>query len=199
MKIKNTEFELLFKETYNSIFYYALYLCKNEDMAKDVIQDAYCKAYTNIHQLRDIKKFKAWVQKIVKNRVLQIHIEKAKFETIEIDDAYQNTKFASFMVNEDYLPEDLLIRKETKKYIFHLINELSDNYRNVLILFYYYSYSYEDIGDLLNLNIGTVKSRIHRAKKMIYKKLIDKYCNDEKETINSSMGNSILAKLMSRR
>ncbi|MGI6707361.1 MAG: RNA polymerase sigma factor [Clostridia bacterium] len=194
MKIKSTEFERLFTETYNAIFYYALYLCKDEDMAEDVVQDAYCKAYMNIHQLRDIKKFKAWVQKIVKNRVLQIYIEKAKFETIEIDDAYANPKFAPFMVNENYLPEDLLLRKETKRYIFHLINELDDDYRNVLILFYYYSYSYEDIGDLLNLNIGTVKSRIHRAKKVIYKKLIDKYYNDEKEMIHSNKENDVLAK-----
>jgi RNA polymerase sigma factor (sigma-70 family) len=126
--------------------------------------------------------------------VLQIYIEKAKFETIEIDDAYANPNFAPFMVNENYLPEDLLLRKETKRYIFHLINELDDDYRNVLILFYYYSYSYEDIGDLLNLNIGTVKSRIHRAKKVIYKKLIDKYYNDEKEMIHSNKENDVLAK-----
>ena len=119
----------------------------NED-AKDILQETYLTAYQKLNCLNDEKRFKSWIIKIAKNKCNDYYRK-------------QNLDFVS-----DY-DLDLCASKSGINECFELIesiNSLKDNEREILNLYYFAGYSQSDISKMLNIPIGTVKSRLYNAR-----------------------------------
>ncbi len=150
----------------HKLYSYALYLLKHEDAAKDVVQQAFIKAYINLNGFDTSKKFSSWIYRIVHNEAIN-YIKKHRNQMQLTNEAY-DVKDPS--VNVDTLFE----RMEQDEHIQRLVASLPFKYREVLILYFMEERSYEEISDILRIPIGTVGIRILRGKDQL-KQLINEY------------------------
>jgi len=139
---------------------YAKYLVNDDDRAADVVQDAFIKAYTNLNGFNVKRKFSSWIYRIVHNEAINL-INKYKREK----PLFENTVFDSGVnIEKEYT------QKEVRKMTRDCLNDLPLLYREPLGLYFLEDKSYSEISDILRIPIGTVGTRINRAK-LIMKKI----------------------------
>jgi RNA polymerase sigma-70 factor, ECF subfamily len=138
---------------------YALNLIQDKSKAEDAVQDSFIKAFINLNSFDLKMKFSSWIYRIVHNQVMNI-ISKYKKELPLLD----NIDFDS----RKNLEVDLT-KKEIQKRVNKCINKMSVMYSEPLSLYYMEEKSYEEISDILRLPVGTVGTRINRAKIMMKK------------------------------
>lgn len=130
---------------------------------EDILQNAYIKAYKNIHRFDQSMKFSTWLYHIVRNTTIdEIRKQAVRPKLYSIlDEDIPNIFVADENVSMD------MWRQEDKEKIRKAISELPEIYREILTLRYVEDKSYEEIMDIVELPKGTVAARINRAKKMI--------------------------------
>jgi RNA polymerase sigma-70 factor (ECF subfamily) len=136
---------------------YAYNLIKNEDKAVDIVQESFIKAFINLNNFDIEKKFSSWIYRIVHNQAINI-VKKYNKETPLLE----NWDFES----DDNIESDFE-QKEIKENIEKCLKEISLIYSEPLSLYYIDEKSYEEISDILRIPMGTVATRINRAKKLM--------------------------------
>ncbi len=142
---------------------YALYLTADDDQAADVVQEAFIKAFVNLQSFNTKKKFSSWLYRITHNEAMNI-LNRHKQELPILKDI----DFAS-----DIDLEDDFIKKELEGRAQRCLAQMPVIYKEVLTLYYLEEQSYEEISDILRIAIGTVGTRLNRAK-ILMKKLCQK-------------------------
>ncbi|MEW9122657.1 MAG: sigma-70 family RNA polymerase sigma factor [Thermotaleaceae bacterium] len=165
-------------ETYKyRVYKTAYFIMKNEDDAKDIVQDAFITAFSKLEQLREKDKFGSWICTIACNLAKDKYNKKKKEICMEDEEQI-------FLQGREYvslnLPEEILEKKELNAHIREQIQGLKHHYSEILYLYYYCDMSYEEISIALNLNLGTVKTRLFRAKKLLKDSL--KLVQEERES-----------------
>jgi len=155
-------FEKLIIQYEKLIFNVCYRIMGNAEDAKDISQEAIIKIYKNMNKCNDASTFKAWACKIANNACLdELRKRKGKFtQSIDAGDDEIEPQIKS----EILTPEEEFIRKETITEVSFAIQKLSDLYRVLLVLRDIQGLSYEEISQTLDMPIGTVKSRIFRAR-----------------------------------
>ncbi len=149
----------------NKLLRYATHLVNNEEEAKDVVQNSFIKAFVNLNSFNIAKNFSSWIYRIVHNEAMNV-IAKRKYESpIEegFDIADENKRDA----------QNNLEQQEIKEMAHRCFSEMPILYSEPLSLFYLEEKSYEEISDILRIPIGTVGTRINRAK-ILMKKICQK-------------------------
>ena len=159
--------EELIRRVQKNIFTLFSYLTdKRQDIA-DLTQEALLKMAKNIRSLKDITKFKSWLNQIVTN-VFYDYIKKhARDNTLDVD----SDKLTDIKDKIGCTPGEKCLFSEMEKIIKAALLTLPDNLRIVLVLREYEGLSYEDISKVTNTAIGTVKSRISRARTKLQQEL----------------------------
>lgn len=152
-KDKERYFELV-KRYQDKLMRYATYLIHDEQKATDVVQESFIKAYVNLNGFDAKKKFGSWIYRIVHNEAMN----NAKKFIKEIP-LIKNT---DYMSNED--PEIEFSKKEIIENTQKCLDLMPVLYSEPLVLFYMEDKSYEEISDILRIPMGTVATRINRAK-----------------------------------
>lgn len=150
-------FAEIVKRYQNKLLRYANYLLHDEHDADDVVQSAFIKAYINLNSFNINKKFSSWIYRIVHNEAMNILFKNKK--QVSINDELE------FDSGVDM--EDDLIKKELVNMTRSCLDKIPSMYAEPLTLYYLEEKSYEDIGDILRLPMGTVATRINRAKKIM--------------------------------
>lgn len=157
------ELVLMFQDRAYAIAYSVM---GNSHDAMDMTQESFIKAFKNINKFNFKSSFNTWLYKIVKNTCIdQIRKNKRK-KTISIDKAVKVHDGEVFFDIEDSntnIEEDIE-KKEMSKKLYEKLDELSNSHKQVLLLCDIQGYDYKEISDILNLPIGTIKSRISRAR-----------------------------------
>jgi RNA polymerase sigma-70 factor, ECF subfamily len=134
---------------------YAGNLLKDQEKAQDVVQESFIKAYINLNGFNVNKKFSSWIYRIVHNEAMNLIIKNKKQvplnEDIEFDSGINI--------------EEELIRKEMIQHTHSCLEKMPSMYAEPLALFYLEDKKYEEISYILRLPVGTVGTRINRAKK----------------------------------
>lgn len=147
----------IIKRYQKKLINYAYYLLADESMAIDVVQDAFIKAYINLNGFDIKKKFSAWIYRIVHNEA--INWLKRNKKTVPID--YKIDQDNAINIEDEYLKNEII--KQTN----NCLEQMPLIYKEPLVLFYLEEKSYEEISDILKVPIGTVATRINRAKKIM--------------------------------
>ena len=135
---------------YRYQFYIAAYaLLKNEADAEDAVCNAILNGYEHLAQLKNPKKFKSWMLTITKNEALKLCQKRMELPGNE------NV--------EQLLPPTYDSHHE----LWDIVQTLKEEYRIVIVLFYYNDLSLRDISKVLDISIGTVKSRLDRGRKLL--------------------------------
>lgn len=140
---------------------FAYSLTLNQDDAKDLVQETFLKALTNRDKFIHNDNFKAWTFTIMRNTFINNYRKNTKHKVSR--DESEN----SFILNQtkaatNDTPDSNIAVKE----IMYNINQLEEDFRTPLKM-YYEGYKYKEIADILNLNIGTVKSKIFFSRKKL--------------------------------
>jgi len=164
---KQSDIKNLIEEEYNKYYQMLhksayLYL-KNREDAEDIVQDTFLDFFKNREKFRNQSSLYTYLYSIMMNKIKKYYFKKKYFNffkrsVVEYDLKHRNPV-------EDF---------ETKKIIKKSINSLSLKYKSVLILRYYENLSYEEISNILYIKLGTVKSRLWKACKLL-KKSMERY------------------------
>jgi RNA polymerase sigma factor (sigma-70 family) len=150
-------FDLLVEQHYESLYRFALSLSNNPSDAGDLTQQAFYVAQTKGHQLRDASKVRTWLSTTLHRLFLQRRRHETRFPKYEISEVEQELP----RVNTN-LEFHLDAKAVTKA-----VNALADRFRVPLTLYYFEDLTYKEIASSLKMPIGTIMSRIARAKSLL--------------------------------
>ena len=147
------------------VYRVAMQITKNSDDASDVLQDAFLKVYDSTNALRQEAAFETWLYRIVVNLSIDaVKKRKRQQESMaslsEVSDVHQNQD-----IQQD--PTRQAERNELQEWVTQAINSLSIKHRAVVILHEFEGLSHPQIADILDCSEGTVRSRMHYARKRL--------------------------------
>lgn len=163
---RNNESRKLLENSRAQLYRVAYSWCHNPALADDIVQETLIKAYKKADQLRDPKAAKSWLFSILSN-CYNDHFRRNR-ETEDIDDV---------VVVDENSPESETRQLQIVDKVRAAVSELSDGQRQVLTLVDLEGFSYVEVSTILNIPIGTVMSRLCRARKTLKDKLLGEYGN----------------------
>ena len=161
-------FEDLVAAYEKNVYNLALRMVGNPQDAEDMAQEAFLKAYRSLPQFRGDSKFSVWLYRIVSNVCLDwLRAQKRRPVASLTEEDEEGEESQMDLPDESALPEELLERRLTREAVQRGLQSLSEDQRQILLLREIQGLSYEEIGLTLDLEPGTVKSRIFRARKRL--------------------------------
>jgi RNA polymerase sigma-70 factor, ECF subfamily len=163
----------------DALYNYALKMTGDSDDASDLIQETYLKAFRFFDKFEKGTNCKAWLFRIMKNTYINTYRkntkEPDKVDYDEVENFYENIKASN--TDSAHLEKDIydnLLDDELSG----AITSLPEDFRTVVILADIEGFTYEEIADFIDVPVGTVRSRLHRARKMLFTKLYE-YAGDK--------------------
>lgn len=155
------EFTRNYNKHYEKLFAFAYKLTKDENKAKDLMQETAYKAYKNLERFKDGTNFKAWTSTILRNTFINDYrrAKKRNLNSKPIEDTIYKIDRKFHTTNEG-------ISNIGSQEIKHAITTLKDKYRIPFLLFYN-GYEYSEIADKMGIPLGTVKSRLFVARRQL--------------------------------
>ncbi len=161
-------FETLVLEYEKSVYSITLRMTGNNEDAADMTQETFIKAFNSLQSFRGDSKFSVWLYRIATNVCLDFLRSRNRKPTVSLsveDDEGEEVQLD--IADESQSPEQLLERGLTRDAVRRGLEALSPDYRQILLLREIQGLSYEEISQVLDLEVGTVKSRIFRARKRL--------------------------------
>lgn len=164
--------QVLFEENYDRAYNTAIAILLNSEMAKDAVQEAFCRAFLKIDTLNDKSKFSTWICTITRNICMdmlrQVCVQKGRNTSIYNDDGdLKNIAELTDFNVPDKICEDIGIRQEIKE----CMCELDTDSQQILNLRYFEDLTYAQIAEHMNISVNLVKVKLYRAKHRMAEKL----------------------------
>jgi RNA polymerase sigma-70 factor (ECF subfamily) len=172
-KEKYKIFDEEFMPHINSMYNFAFRLTMDEDDANDLVQDTYLKAFRFINSFQKGTNAKAWLFRILKNSFINDYRKKSK-EPAKVDYQEVETFYNSEDAEADNITPDLRSESLSEMIgdeVANALNSLAVDFRTVIILCDIEGFTYEEMAKILDIPIGTVRSRLHRARNLLKDKL----------------------------
>lgn len=178
-------FNILFKNYSVQAIRTVYLIIGQKEAAEDIVQEAFIKCYGEIKKLKDPKAFHSWFYRLL-TRICWRYCSKEKnnlFKSTETNYNYKN------IVSDNYTLSDIMEKNELKKLIDKSLDKLSIPLKTTIILYYYNEMSIKEISQALGCFEGTVKSRLHNARKLLKKEFLNEdfegyFSNNERSNKN---------------
>lgn len=148
------------------VFNFAFRIAGNYDDASDVVQEAFIRVYSSIGTFREDATFSTWIYRIVTNVYLDERKKSKSHRQTSLDDFIEldENSVTRQIVDDKPSPEQIVESKERDQAVQTAIDSLPEYQRIIVTLYHMQHRSYEEIAEILGLPIGTVKSRLNRAR-----------------------------------
>ena len=157
--------EELIRREQRNVFAAFSYLSKKRENVADLTQEALLKVARNIHTLKNPKNFKSWLNQIISNLFFdELRKKQRRPDIISIDEEENEKTIKTQLPDKKCKPHERCLSSELEEVIRSAIQDLPEHFRIAIILRELQGLSYEEIAEVTNSNIGTVKSRIARAR-----------------------------------
>jgi len=170
-------FEELAMPLFDSLYNFARWLARDSNDAEDLVQETYLKALRSLASFRPGTNFRAWMFQILRNTFLSSCSKLERRMTVELDSEDDGPELAV----ENQTPETILMNRSSSQQLQRAIDDLPVHYRETLLLCEVEEMSYQEIAEVLSIPIGTVMSRLARARKAIRAALHSQVIFDEAE------------------
>jgi len=174
--MERAHYDKVFEEEFyphaDALYNFAYNLTYSEDDANDLVQETYMKAYRFVDKYHVGTNAKAWLFKILKNAFINQYRKNAKRPTkVDFEDivSYQNeedSKLSGYVDMREEIFQNMMGDEVTVA-----VNNLPVDFRAVILLCDIEGFSYEEISKIIDIPIGTVRSRLHRARNMLKEQL----------------------------
>lgn len=156
--------KIIFEKYYKRVYHTAFFIVKDPDLAQDIVQESFLKAFRHMDRVHEIEKIGAWLATITTRTAID-HLRKMKrWNDFAADDVLLSKELSSTEVNESSIVEIAAEKKLVKEVVWREIDRLTPAHKEVLYLYYYEDLTYEEISEMLGVKLATVKTRVHRAK-----------------------------------
>ena len=172
-------YEVLVLQYQDRLVYSVYKFLKDYELAQDIAQEAFVKAFKNIEKFRGDSSFYTWIYRIAINTAKNFLSSKARSSEV-YDDEIMELKLSQSAVTTEN-PENILEAEELRTKMMEAIQSLPDDIRTTLSLREFDGLSYEEIAKVQNCPIGTVRSRIHKGREIL-DKTFSKYNMSNLET-----------------
>ena len=174
-KAKNGDakaYEGLLKKYRNSVYNLVYRMVRDVEEAEDLTQEAFIKAFNSLASFNEEYAFSTWLYKIATNNCIDF-FRKRKLQTYSLDKPiqYKDSEIQHEIPDPELNPEKSILARERSRVIQEAIRALPEKYYTAIVLRHNEEKSYEEIAEILNLPLGTVKARIFRAREMLNKEL----------------------------
>jgi len=166
--------DTLIKQNEKSVYRFAYRLCRNYDDAADIAGQVFIRVYQNLHTFRHEASFSSWVFRIVRNTYLDLCVRPAWRNNVSLDTDGKVDSVpgrAREFADQGMTPEQRCIQNETSRMLSKAVRHLPEYQRQVLRMYHAEGKTYEQIAEATGLSIGTVKSRLNRARNMLRERL----------------------------
>ncbi len=168
-------FEALVSEYQKKIFSIAYRMLQNQEDAADLTQEILVKVFKNLNRFKGDSKFSTWIYRVATNACLdELKKSHRKYTAYSLDKELE-TEDGSLLTevrDERPTPEAVAEKKAVQKAVQAAIGKLNEDHRSVIVLRDLQGFSYEEIAKVLQCSVGTVKSRINRARSNLKKILM---------------------------
>ena len=156
-------FEDLAMPLFDSLYNFARWLARDSNDAEDLVQETYLKALRSFASFQSGTNFRAWMFRILKNTFLSSCSTLERRMTVAMDSEEDGPELAV----ENQTPETILMNRSSSQQVQRAIDDLPVHYRETLLLCEVEEMSYQEIAEILSVPIGTVMSRLARARKAV--------------------------------
>jgi RNA polymerase sigma-70 factor (ECF subfamily) len=165
--LQSDSFEELAMPLFDQLYNFAHWLTRNREEAEDLVQETYSKALKGFSSFKLGSNFRAWMYRILRNTFLtsRTGLKVTMTEPLEPEEAG-----AELAVERD-TPETILFERSNRELLQSAIDQLPGYYREILLLCEVEEMSYQEIAETLSIPIGTVMSRLARARKTLRDRL----------------------------
>ncbi len=150
------------------LFHFLVRFCANRASADDVFQETFLQVHRSIDTFDTDRRFRPWLFTIAANKARDFLRKNKKQRTVSLstpaipgDDSGRG--YLDIVESDLPLPDDLAHQNELGELVREVVESLPDHLREVLVLAYFHKFPYREIADMLEIPIGTVKSRLHSA------------------------------------
>jgi RNA polymerase sigma factor (sigma-70 family) len=168
-------FKMLFDKYKQPLYFHILKLVKDREIIEDLLQEIFLKAFDNISSFNPDYAFSTWLYRITTNHSIDF-LRKKKLKTFSIHEPIK-TKDGDMSIeleDEGRSTDDLIIRKQRSQILREALDSLPVKYSEIIKMRHVEELSYQEIADILDLPLGTVKAHIFRARELLYKYLKDR-------------------------
>lgn len=169
---RQDDFRILIDRYQGKVFTLLMRILRSRERAEEVTQDAFLQAYLKLNAYKPQFKFSSWLLKIAQNLAFN-RLRKARLETVSLDGDRDSNRTARHMADDhvEGQPEERAELRDLKRILESTFDTLSSKYRATVVLRHTEGLSYKEIADVLDIPVGTVKFRLHRAYRLMKEKL----------------------------
>lgn len=156
----------------DKLYHMAYRMLNNRQEAEDVVQDTFLRVYKNLDRYDDTLKFSTWIYRIATNLCIdRLRRRKPTYSLDAESNDYEGLDGYSMLPSDERTPESELVLSDTQRIIHEAIDSLPPKYKSVMILRYIRDLSLQEVGDILGMPVTTIKTRVHRGREFLRKKL----------------------------
>jgi RNA polymerase sigma-70 factor (ECF subfamily) len=163
VSLQSGEFQELALPLFDQLYNFAHWLTQNREEAEDLVQETYTKALRGFSSFQLGTNFRAWMYRILRNTFLTSRTGLRATSTVSLDLEEDGTDVAV----ESETPETILMSRSNSQLVQRAIENLPLHYREIILLCEVEEMSYQEIAETLSIPIGTVMSRLSRARKTL--------------------------------
>jgi len=175
-------FEVIVKKYEKMLYNLAVSKMRSKDDAQDIVQECFLRAYKMLRSYRTDSAFSTWIYRICQNLIYDFYRKNKHAQKVSLSVSDDNGDFDLIekeIADSTHEPSEIVIREEKVAKIRELIESLPDDLRDAVILRDINGYSYIKIAEMLDIEIGTVKSRLNRAREKLKKYILENNKNSE--------------------
>ncbi|MCD9025689.1 RNA polymerase sigma factor SigW [Cohnella silvisoli] len=156
----------------DKLYHLAYRMTGNRQEAEDVVQEAFLRVYKNLDRYDENQKFSTWIYRIATNLSIDRLRKRRAIYSLDAESSdHEGLDGYAMLPSDDRTPESELLLSETQRLIHEAIATLPVKYKSVMILRYLQDLSLQEISDVLDMPVTTVKTRVHRGREFLRKKL----------------------------
>ena len=165
-------FEELISRYSEKAYSLASRMCRNQEDAEEVLQDVFTTVYRKLDKFQGKSSFSSWLYRVTVNASLMKLRKNRQDKSIPMEDALPDDEHTLILqTSEADLSDEITLRKEVSSVLEEAIHKLPDDYRPVFILRDIDGLTSKEVGKILGLSIPAVKSRLHRSRLMLRRRL----------------------------
>lgn len=162
----------------DSLYRTALRMTRNPADAEDLVQEAYLRAFRSLHQFEPGTNLRAWIFRIMTNAYINEYRKRSRRPTSSSLDDLEEFYLYDHLIDSGVQPtserpEDVVLDRVTAGDVIDALDNLSDDFREVVLLADVEGFSYREIAEIMDIPVGTVMSRLYRARRRLQRSLYD--------------------------
>jgi RNA polymerase sigma-70 factor (ECF subfamily) len=164
---RNRQFEGLIRETNRQAFAFAYRLTGNSAEAEDLVQEAYVRAYRFFDKYDDRMPFLSWLYRIISNTHIDLIRRRGRVRTTSLENTGLDGNATWEFATEEHTAEQSMLNAAMDAPLQDALNAMNTEFRTAVLLADVEALAYEEVAEVMNTSVGTVRSRIHRGRKQL--------------------------------